>query len=333
MNTRTIKELISNNVFENIITEVDNFVFVNLDHFTNRLYQSQGASEFIYSMCDYKNHIIVFLLRDGVNCRITGIREVLKKVIAELRLTKETCYIYGYDNLHLDNSTYIEFNVLQMWTDLTYKKIKDLPICDTQFEKKFAALYGRHDIFRLKIFRHLFQYHKNTSLLAFNSECGTYNARFDLHFINDKTWYKENCPVFLDFDTSSTWIPYGKSLETIGSHYNKYFIEIVAETDFFTDKFFTEKTLKNFYLGKPFLLWSGAHSLFRLKEAGFKTFSPYINESYDSIQNTKDRLDAILIEVDRLSKLPMEQLKEIHNQLSERLLYNREFFIQFMLTR
>ncbi len=333
MNTQIIKNIISNSNFENMITEIGDCVFVNLDHFTNRLYQSQGVNEFLYSIGGYKNRILIFLIRDGVNCRITGIREIIKKVIADLNLTKETCYIYGYDNLELENITFIDMGALLMWAAMSYKKIKDLPQSTNQFQKKFAALYGRHDIYRLKIFRHLYNNYKDESVLAFNSIGGQYSPRFTKEFEDDINWYHTNCPVLLDFEQANNWVSYEESLKTIGLHYNNYFIEIVAETDFYTNKFYTEKTLKNFYLGKPFLLWSGPHSLFRLREAGFQTFSPYINESYDSIQNTKERFDAILKEIDRLAQLSLEQLQEIQIKLSERLLFNRDFFTQFVLTR
>jgi hypothetical protein len=334
MNTPIIKNIISNFNFEGkVITLVDDIVFVNLDYFTNRLYQTQGVNEFLYTIGSYKNHIIVFMIRDGVNCKFTGIREIIKKTITDLNLKRDTCYIYGYDDLNLDNSTFIPFNVLQMWSDLTYKKIKDLPISTNSFTKKFAALYGRHDIFRLKICKHLFSYYNEYSLLAFNSISGVYNTRFQSNFDEDENWYKNNCPIYLDFNQSTTWIPFTESLDHIHEHYNKYFLEIVSETDIHTDKFFTEKTMKNLYLGKPFILWSGPYSLLRLQETGFKTFSPYINESYDKIQNTKDRFDAIVAEIDRLAQLSLDELRSIQSNLKEVLEYNRNFFVQFMLTR
>jgi hypothetical protein len=334
MNTQIIKGLISNSSFESqVITEVNGIVFVNLDYFTNRSYQSQGINEFFFAISQYKNKPIVFLIRDGVNCWFTGIREIVKKVIKDLNCTKQNCFIYGYDDLQLEDVTFISLNVLQMWTDLTFKKIKDLPISSGNWQKKFAALYGRHDIFRLKFLRHLHTNYFEDSLLAFNSVTGTYNERFQNYFNEDIEWYKNNCPIFLDFKEANNWVPYDKSLSSIGEHYNKYFIEIVAETDFYSDKFFTEKTLKNFYLGKPFILWSGAHSLYKLREAGFRTFEPYINESYDRIENTKERFDAIMAEIDRLGKLPDHDLRSIHTKLEEIFSYNRDFFVQFMLTR
>jgi hypothetical protein len=276
---------------------------------------------------------MVFLIRDGVNCNLTGIREAIKIIVSDLSLTKESCYIYGYENLDLDNTTYIPMDVLQMWGSLCYSKIKNLPLSTNLFQKKFAALYGRHDIYRLKFFRHLYDNYKDQSFLAFNSINGYYNSRFLKEFEDDINWYQEKCPVFLDFQQANNWVPYGESLNTIGAHYNNYFIEIAAETDFYTNKFYTEKTIKNFYLGKPFLLWSGVKSLARLQDEGFQTFAPYIDESYDTIHNIQDRFCAILNEIDRLAKMPMQELVDIHLALHDTFEHNRKFFVETLLTR
>lgn len=335
MNTQEIRDLISNLNFEpDLISTVDNnIVIVNLDYFTNRNYQSQGINEFLYTLSGYKNYTFVFLIRDGVNCTITGIREAVKKIIEDLSLTEQTCYVYGYDSLELQNTTFIDMDVLQMWGSLCYSKIKDLPLSNNSFQKKFAALFGRHDLYRLKLFKYLYDNYKNDSLLAFNSISGQYSTRFKKQFEQDTKWYQEKCPVFLDFKHANNWVPYGDSLDTIGTHYNNYFIEIIAETDFYTNKFYTEKTVKNFYLGKPFLLWSGANSLSRLRAEGFKTFSPYIDESYDTITNVRDRFEAILQEIDRLSKLSLNELTQIHDALHGTFEHNREFFVKTLLTR
>lgn len=333
MSTQKIKKLIPFFNEPKLIHIVEDVVIVNLDFFTNRYYQTQGLNEFLFTIGGYKNHSVVFLIRDGVNCVMTGIREIIKKVIYELKLTEETCYIYGYDDLKLDNTTFIEMDAIRMWASSCYTMIKDLPISNNQFQKKFAALYGRHDLFRLKIFRHLYTNYLDESLLAFNSTAGQYNSRFTKEFEDDIDWYRNHCPVFLDFEQSHTWYPFQDSLQTIDNHYHNYFIEIVAETDPYSNKFFTEKTMKNFYLGKAFLLWAGPYSLFRLRENGFKTFSPFINESYDTIENTRDRFDALLSEIDRLAGLSIAELQEIQNEIGERLQYNRDYFTQFILTR
>ena len=50
----------------------------------------------------------------------------------------------------------------------------------------------------------------------------------------------------------------------------------------------------------PFILVSTAHSLTYLKKLGYKSFSPYINEHYDTIEDDEERMNAVWAEVERL---------------------------------
>ena len=118
------------------------------------------------------------------------------------------------------------------------------------------------------------------------------------------------------------------AMRDIHQHYQTYFLEIVAETNIHSNKFFTEKTVKNFHLGKPFLLLNGQHSLRYLQDLGFKTFAPWINETYDNISNCQDRLAAILTEVDRLAAMPIEDLQQMHVQMQTVFEHNRQHFEQ-----
>lgn len=66
--------------------------------------------------------------------------------------------------------------------------------------------------------------------------------------------------------------------------------------------FFSEKTYKSLLLKQPFILLARKGSLAELRRRGFKTFSPMIDETYDTIENDQERMDAIVEEVARLSK-------------------------------
>jgi hypothetical protein len=63
---------------------------------------------------------------------------------------------------------------------------------------------------------------------------------------------------------------------------NNYQIEVISETDSFSDFWFTEKTARCLAIGKPFVLVAGPRSLARLQEFGFTTFGSIIDESYDA---------------------------------------------------
>jgi hypothetical protein len=47
-----------------------------------------------------------------------------------------------------------------------------------------------------------------------------------------------------------------------------------------------------------------------LKELGYKTYAPFIDESYDSIEDDGDRMLAILNEVERLCKMSPKELRK-----------------------
>jgi len=67
--------------------------------------------------------------------------------------------------------------------------------------------------------------------------------------------------------------------------------------------FISEKTYKPIVAKKPFLVFSEPYFLESLKELGFRTFHPYINEEYDTIKDYKQRIESIINELQRLNRL------------------------------
>ena len=80
---------------------------------------------------------------------------------------------------------------------------------------------------------------------------------------------------------------------------------IVNETYFFDNdgRFITEKTFKPIMYHHPFIIVSKPFLLKLLRELGYKTFSPFINESYDEEVDHVKRLHMILKEVERLCSM------------------------------
>ena len=71
----------------------------------------------------------------------------------------------------------------------------------------------------------------------------------------------------------------------------------------------TEKTFKAIVCNKPFLMFSVVNFLADLRETGFKTFSPFINESYDTINDNEQRLIALVNEIKRINDLPTDEYR------------------------
>lgn len=85
---------------------------------------------------------------------------------------------------------------------------------------------------------------------------------------------------------------------------------IVSETYFFENdgRFITEKTFKPIMHHHPFIIVSKPFSLKLLRELGYKTFSPFIDESYDEEVDHVKRLHMILREVERLCSMTNEEM-------------------------
>ena len=98
-------------------------------------------------------------------------------------------------------------------------------------------------------------------------------------------------------------------------------ISLVSETLENDSIFFqTEKTGKPMLCAKPFIVLSGKNYLKNLRDIGFRTFHPIIDESYDQIDDKQERVKSAFESFLNLSKqdplIIRKQLQEVldHNQ-------------------
>ena len=85
----------------------------------------------------------------------------------------------------------------------------------------------------------------------------------------------------------------------------------------FSPAFPTEKTWRVMLCKKPFIAASTPYFLKGLKQMGFKTFSPFIDESYDNIENNEDRKNSFLNEIKRIINLPEDERNYIITQCKD----------------
>lgn len=108
-------------------------------------------------------------------------------------------------------------------------------------------------------------------------------------------------------------------------------IEIIPETFFEGQIFLTEKTFGAIFAGRPFLLLASVNSLKHLKSLGYKSFHPYIDESYDTIENGTDRLLAIVTEIKKLENLRNKspnEFYEMYKKLLDIADFNQQHFLK-----
>lgn len=109
------------------------------------------------------------------------------------------------------------------------------------------------------------------------------------------------------------------------------FWQVVTETVFYEKKLhLTEKIFKPIVTRRPFILVAAPGNLNYLKTYGFKTFSNWIDESYDDETDNDKRLAMITEEIKKLSNLSVSQQQQMFAEMQEVLEYNfHHFYTRF----
>ena len=121
-------------------------------------------------------------------------------------------------------------------------------------------------------------------------------------------------PMYLD--TTELGINRAEFEPTLDKFYQDSYFSLVSETTFRhsiwhqNSRFITEKTFKAISVKHPFILVTIPKSLEVLKKLGYKTFHPFINESYDNEMNDNERMLMIVDEVARLCNLSEKEFYE-----------------------
>jgi hypothetical protein len=112
--------------------------------------------------------------------------------------------------------------------------------------------------------------------------------------------------------------------------YRDSYFSVVTETNYYDDqpgRFFSEKIFKPVAMEHPFIIVSRPHSLDIFKDLGYKSFSPYIDETYDTIEDNSERLLSIVKEIKRLSYLNSTELQNLLRGLKEVCDYNYQVLL------
>lgn len=113
---------------------------------------------------------------------------------------------------------------------------------------------------------------------------------------------------------------YAKSTEQYGSFppaFLESFMSLVSESTMDTI-FPTEKTYTPIYFKKPFIVWSVPNFHKALQELGFELYDELFDYSFDSIQDSKKRLNAILDQVESVVDKDYQNLYNLVAEKAER---------------
>lgn len=112
--------------------------------------------------------------------------------------------------------------------------------------------------------------------------------------------------------------------------FNKSFFNAVTESTIsYRDKvYITEKTFKPIYYKTPFIVFGQYQILNSLRQMGYMTYHPYIDETYDNEENDLNRLELIIKEIKRICDLPEKDFLNLYHQCCVIAEFNHKNFLK-----
>lgn len=109
--------------------------------------------------------------------------------------------------------------------------------------------------------------------------------------------------------------------------YRNSWVSLVAEASYFEHEgsvFVSEKTFKPIACKQPFIILGSRHTLKFLRKLGYRTFHPFIDESYDDLEDT-ERFHAIVNAIKQIQSI--EDKAAWYESMQEILEHNHQLFL------
>jgi hypothetical protein len=198
--------------------------------------------------------------------------------------------------------------------------------------KMFNALQKRPRAHRMWLFKELYQNNLlSDSISSMNTF--TWNHTFYMNKLMDVLDYDEitkDLPLLPPHTISSDQELTDFSNDDSGKYQMEFnaqitldtWFTVISEASFGEDTcFISEKTFKLICVHHPFIIYGNKNSLHYLREMGYKTFSPFIDESYDSLE-CWERLNAIINSIKKIKDIPKEKMLDWYKGMGDILNHN-----------
>lgn len=282
----------------------------------------------------YNNNGKYFLIDEGADIKhiMIGNNMPLFKLLQNKNITIET---YNLIQKDIEGVVIKKQNILIPFLYYQQKKLFEK---EKEIEKHFGLFVGGSRWHRLFLASNLFNNYNDKSIISYrqtiknkNQNCNLYMDELFLRsfklnnnkFINDIFNFVLNLPLEVTTDTNSNtgYINFDEAFN-ISHLYKKIFVDVVCETWHEGDCFYpTEKTSRAIVCHTPFIVYGGKSFLKNLRNIGFKTFNKFWDESYDNYSGI-DRILMINKLEDTISKLSIDDLKKMYNEMKEILDHN-----------
>ena len=316
-------------------------------------YNNQIASKIIHGATPFACKVVLTVGSETISERaLTYFNAIIEYFSSTYKIPINNFYL-SVDCLDCDTNREI-FNKYSIWnSNIIFTKT--LQESQRQFQDEPVIDYTP----RIKPYKFLF-YNKacreHRYALAYRmaqeglTDSGIWSADWDLDLPNHSMYLY---PIFMKGEKSNIQHLFPKTLnynyeyfKPDVAHIESTYFSIITESVYTTDHhglppgtvnlgvpgniFITEKTWRTIMSYHPFILVAPTNTLLELKKLGFKTFTPWINESYDGEQDDQKRLQKIYSEIKRLSELSDNKWKTLQEEMLPILKHNRARLIQMI---
>ena len=242
-------------------------------------------------------------------------------------------YDYKFSASYILSPSLNHISQENLHSDIDYSNVKKLFLCyNNSFN--FSRLYLIHQLIKNNLFEFGYlSFHKSYDKVLFYERKKALNQILNSknkEIINKKEadLIYNLAPIKLPknkFFEKTNFDYFGQGLEI--EHYEKTFLSLVTESNTGKDTiYFSEKTFKPILAKQPFITVASPNSLNKLKELGFKTFDKWWDESYDTEKSYVERIEKIMLIIEKLSKLSNKELLTLRTEMISILNHNFDLY-------
>ncbi len=212
-------------------------------------------------------------------------------------------------------------------------------------DKKDFLMLNRHwKLHRLLLMSQLYRIGFDKNLVSWDNRFYHQNVVDEMLIHDQNNEFVEkikNTSQLLDIEDLTKIAGYGFETKEL---YLQSYVSLVTESIFFQSKgehdifvnfptgYVSEKIWKPIGHCQPFILAGPAKTLQYIRERfGFKTFSPYIDESYDLECDDFARLRLIQKEIEKFSNKTKEEKDQFLNDVKDICVHNQKVFLEYAI--
>ncbi len=283
---------------------------------------------------ELENKSVRFIFREAEPFKLVSFDNVIRHVAETYQLSRDRIIIDTIDHtprLTSDFATVVttpssSLDLARQLINVDQCRLNDDAVM-------FGAFFGRFTTHRF-LMAHFLETQIQNSIVAFHPSVQWAEFEFESvkkYFVKELEWLTQRQEKNANLDSGHKGaVSSFDCLPAYHEIFGLYHIEVVLETNIYECGWFTEKTAKCLAAGKPFVLLGTQRQLKELQRLGFKTFAPYIDESYDNESNPELRFDMLCQEIHRLSSMHPTAQKTVLNEIKKIAEYNRNNYSKLL---